>query len=126
MRLYEQARSMVGTSVVASTTNGRSKLMRFESGPDDEACVRAVLMGTPVVTFKPDGVEVRTGGWVTPSTFDAIATALEICRGDTTCGTRRRVPYVLGHRMHEGMVLGYDGTLVKPGMGETPLAPPRR
>jgi hypothetical protein len=125
MRTYEQARSMVGTAIVASTTNGRTKLVRFEYDPEDDGRVTAVLMGTPVVTFRPDGVEVRTGGWVTASTFDAIATALEICRGDTICGTRRRVPYVLGLRMHEGMVLGYDGALVEAGSSETPLAPAR-
>lgn len=125
MRSYEQARSMVGTAVVASTTGGRTKLVRFGYDPDDDGRVVAVLMGTPVVTFRPDGVEVRTGGWVTASTFDAIATALEICRGDTSCGTRRRVPYVLGHRMHEGIVIGYDRRLVEAGSSETPLAPTR-
>jgi hypothetical protein len=126
MRLYEQACSLIGASVEASFTNGRTKFLRFEGGSDGDGRVAAVLMGTAVVTFRPDGVEVRTGGWVTASTFDAIATALEIGRGDTMCGTRRRVPYVLGHRMHEGMVLGYDGTLVEAGSSETPLAPPRR
>lgn len=123
MRTYQEARRLVGAKVTASVTGGRVKRLRFEA---DGNAVKAVLIETAVVTFYPGHVEIRTNGWVTPTTFDGIATALLIARGDTWCGTRKRIPYVMGHRLTEGMWLSYEGALVRNGPDRTPLARPRK
>lgn len=124
MRTYDRARALIGTSVEASWTNGRVKRVVFREAPNGDVC--ADLLGTTVVKFTPDRVILRTGGYVTPTTFDGIAAALAIGRGDRTCGTHKRVPYVLWHRLREGMALDYNGVLLDPGTGDAPLAPPRR
>lgn len=124
MRSYEQARELAGTTEVASHAGGRTRRIRYEG--NDDGSVSAVLMGTPVVTFRPDHVVIRTGGYVTATTFDGIATALQVQRGHTWCGTFKRVPYVFQMRMSEGMRVDYAGALVAAGAYETPLAPSRR
>lgn len=121
MRSYDDARSQVGTAMEAGNAGGRTRWLRWESNED--GAVSAVLFKTPVVTFYPTRVEVRTGGYVTPTTFDGIATALGIARWKV--GTIKRVPYVLRHRMSEGMWLDYDGRLLGTGSPGTPLGPTR-
>lgn len=123
MRTYTEARALIGRAVEASTAGGRTRWIRFHRWDQDTDAVSATLFETDVVTFHRDHVEIRTGGWVTPSTFDAIATALSLPR--CVVGTTKRVPYILGHRMAEGMQLDYAGRLVDKGSESTPLAPPR-
>lgn len=110
----------------ASYTNGRTKYIKFEQ--DYPGTVSATFLGTPIVMWLPSNkVSVRTGGHVTPSTFDAIAKALDIERGGSWCGTVQRNPYVLGRRMTEGMVFdGNTGKLLTEGSTYTPLAPARK
>jgi hypothetical protein len=121
MRTYTEARALIGTRMHASNTNGRARYIRFEENADGS--VGVIMFHTEIVTFYPERVEVRTGGHVSPSTFDGIATALNIAR--VCVGTTKRVPYVLAHRMTEGMWLDYDGRLLGTGSPDTPLAPVR-
>lgn len=121
MRTYAEAQALVGTSELVGYAGGRSRYVTFTDA--GEGRVEARMFDTAVVTFTPDGVEIRTGGYVTPSTFDGIAGALNL--GRIAAGTVKRVPYVLGHRMTEGMLLDYDGLQVRAGENETPLSAPR-
>lgn len=122
---YAVASALVGQSLqYVAPGRGSTRHVTFRDGGLFE--VRARIFDTDIAIFRPEGVEIHTGGYVTASTFDALATALGIGRGiGTICGTYKRVPYVLGHELHEGMILAYDGTLLEPG-GEMHLAPARR
>lgn len=120
MRTYDEARALVGQKLQASSTNGRTKWITFtEFGPS----VRVTLIGTTVAEFRPEGVRLYTDGWVTPTTFDGIAAALDVQR--VFVGTRKREPYVFDYRMSEGMLIGHDGRLIEVGSEETPLSDPR-
>lgn len=124
MRTYKEARALAGQRLEASNTNGRTKYISFEL--HDDGTVTVDLLGTRIVAFYRTGVEIHTGGYVTPTTFDGIATALNVQRGRTWCGTVKRVPFLLWHRMTEGMQLDYEGNLMAAGEEPTPLGPTRK
>lgn len=128
MRTYTEARALATSEDprIPFTMPGRGSTAYVTLDFDERDGVRANLMGTPVVTFRPDVVEVRTGGWVTRTTGEAIDAALNIPGAFTTIS---RVPYVLGHRMTEPTVLDYTGDRVGPfdvNDHLSPLADPRR
>lgn len=121
MRSYNEARALIGTTEQASYAGGRTRYIKFEENTDGS--VGVVMFHTEIVTFYPERVEIRTDGFVSPSTFDGIATALGVAR--SIVGTRKRVPYYGVARMSEGMQLGYTGELLAEGTEPTPLAPAR-
>ena len=143
MRTYDDVRQLVGTTEECSNAGGRTRFLHWEEredryAPHDPPAIAARLFGTDVVTFYPlpRVVVIRTGGHVTATTFDGIATALGVGRGYAWTGTVHRVPYVMGHRMTEGMILDADGKrLADPAWGHlasdwlnhelSPLAEPR-
>ena len=129
VRTYTEARE-VATSEdprIPFTVPGRGSMAYVTLELDEsDGAVRAGLMGIDVVTFWPDGVEVRTGGWVTRTTGEAIDAALGVPGAFMTTS---RVPYVFGHRMTEPTVLDYTGARVGPfDLNDrlSPLADPRR
>jgi hypothetical protein len=101
MRTYLQASDLIGTSIQCGTASGRTRYVTIHAPGD--GTVRARAYATDVVVWRPGQVQVFTGGYVTPSTFDAIATALNIARSGV--GTRKRVPMILGHELREGIML---------------------
>ena len=127
MRTYTEARALATSEDprIPFTVPGRGSTAYVALELDDGA-VRADLRGTAVVTFRPDDVEIRTGGWTTRTTGEAIDAALGVPGAFTTIS---RVPYVLGHRMTEPTVLDYAGDRVGPlDLNDelSPLADPRR
>ena len=140
MRTYDDVRQLVGTTEECSNAGGRTRFLHWEEredryAPHDPPAIAARLFDIDVATFHPRGVAVvRTGGHVTATTFDGIATALGVPRRQV--GTVHRVPYVMGHRLTEGMILDADGKrLADPAWGHlasdwlnhelSPLAQPR-
>jgi hypothetical protein len=110
IRRYSDALARVGTSELCSYAGGRSRYLGWQAGPS--GAVTASVLGHVVARFTPGWVELATADHPTPTTFDAIATALDVAR--SAVGTRSRVPYILGHRMHEGMRLDYAGRTLDP------------
>lgn len=94
MRDYNEARVLAdeGVTAIAGSAGGRTRWVSFEHR--DGGAVAARIFKTDVVTFYPDRFEVRTGGYITPSTFDGIAAALNVSRG--VVGTVKKVPYLMG------------------------------
>lgn len=129
VRTYTEARALATSEDprIPFTVPGRGSTAYVTLELDErDGAVRADLRGTAVVTFRPDVVEIRTGGWVTRTTAEAVDAALGIPRAFTTIS---RVPYVLGHRMTEPTVLDYTGDRVGPlDLNDelSPLADPRR
>lgn len=121
MRTYQEARALIGQRLKASSTNGRTRWVKFE---EIVGGVAVSMFHTDIVKFYPTHVEIYTEGFVTPSTFDGIATALGMSR--SVVGTVKREPFLLGCRMTEGMRLDYDGVICGAGGERTPLAPPRK
>lgn len=116
MRTYDDVRQLVGTTEECGSAGGRTRFLHWEGravsdryAPHDPPAIAARLFGTDVATFYPlpQIVAIRTGGHVTATTFDGIATALGVGRGHV--GTVHRVPYVMGHRLTEGMLLDRRG-----------------
>jgi len=108
MRTFDQALALARSDDprVGFTMPGRgsTRYVRFIEWSDD--IVDAFLSGTRVVTFRRSYLMVRTGGYTTLTTGEAIGVALDSPRAFTTI---HRVPYVLGHRMTEGIMLDYAG-----------------
>ena len=122
MRSYDDARKLIGQKMEASTTNGRTRWIKFEENTDGSVAV--VMFHTEIVTFYPEHLDVQTEGFVTPSTFDGIATALGVSR--ICVGTVKREPFLFGHRMSEGMRLDYAGAVISGGRELTPMTLPRK
>lgn len=94
MRDYNEARTLAdaGVTEIAGFAGGRTRRVCFEHRYG--GAVAARIFKTDVVTFYPDRFEVRTGGYVTLSTFDGIAAALNVSRA--VVGKHEHVPYLMG------------------------------
>jgi hypothetical protein len=123
MRTYVEALTLAGTKTECSTSGGRTRYLTWDRLATTTPAVEALLFGTPVVTFWPDFVEIRTAGFLTPTTFDGIAAAIFVPRCEV--GTRKRVPLILGHVMGENMRLDYEGRVLYSGR-DLGLAPARK
>lgn len=106
MRNYLDALALArdGAPSVTFTRAGRGTNGRVSFDLDGNT-VAASIHGNTVASFAPDAVALFTCGWSTPTTFDAIAAALDVHRQDVR--SIDRVPYALGRRMSEGMRVKY-------------------
>lgn len=108
MKTYADVVEKVGTKEHASFAGGWSRFVSWDSPYD--GVVTASIYGNVVAKFFSSGrVLVTTHGYNTPSTFDAIATALGIGRGGRICGTEKKVPYLLGSPIVEDVAVFEDG-----------------
>lgn len=111
MRSFEEAKALVGSGVeFHAPGRGSRRLVHFE---DRGPYVSARVSDTDVVVFQPGGLRLYTGGFVTPTTFEAIAAALGVPR--SVVGTVNRIPQVFGHTFREGLGLDYEGNVLDPG-----------
>lgn len=103
-----QARS--GKGVLASLAGGRKRYAMFTL--DDEGTVRVRLFQTEIIAFYPDGrIRLDSGGYHTPSTFDAMHTVYGDRPYRDVSGALCLGPVFYG----DGMVLGPGGNVLEPG-----------
>lgn len=118
MRSYQDARDFAsqldGKPFNPSMTGGKNRWVYFRFDGD---AVVATLMGTDIVTFLPDRFQLNTGGWATPTTFDAIAGVLSI--GRISIGTVKKVPTFFGQSFTDWDAFAY-GTRLKCSHDEYP------
>lgn len=95
MRTFTDAQALAraGVTEIAGYAGGRTRRVSFRFTEDGNVAAR--MFQTDIVTFTPDHVVVRLGGYVTLSTFDGISAALDVSRA--VVGKVKGIPYVMGH-----------------------------
>lgn len=112
MRDFREAKALVGSGVeFTAPGRGSRRLVHFEDRGGSRVAAR--VSNTDVVVFSPVGVSLFTGGYVTQTTFEAIAAALNVPRAEV--GTVNRIPKVLGHTLREGLRVDYMGRVLDAG-----------
>lgn len=111
MRTHTQASLLadVFETEVGTRAGGRTRKIYYEKRLLSEIAAR--IYQTDVVTWRPDGtIVLNTGGWDTPTTFDAIAAALGVSRG--AIGTRNKVPHWNGTPFTQKLIIKPDGEVI--------------
>lgn len=126
---YEQAVAQAdsGKGMHASTAGGRTRKAVFTLQDDGTVTVR--LFQTIIAEYRPDGVTLRTGGYNTATTVDA----LNALTGPITFGTYKNVLYLHPYAsaaervpFTEGMRLDYQGGVIEHGTEQPPARPGRQ